>query len=192
MPAPTRNASAKPAVSAAAEVGFPALRVELPAMDARIARPTAPPISEPPVDLDPRGDRRRAAELCQAQVARHRRREAGHDLDAALGLGLILETHQRDQIAAQAAGVGQVVDVDRGAVESLDRVHHQIRLGRPAAVHGRLAGLRAGGDHVHRHALIADLAQQLERRVQDRRVATGVALATEPRGLVSASRSSSM
>ena len=52
-----------------------------------------------------------------------------------------------------------------------DRVDDQRGLGGPAPVEGGLAGLRLGGDGVHGHPVVADLGEQVERGVEDLRLA---------------------
>jgi len=50
----------------------------------------------------------------------------------------------------------------------VDRVGDQIVLVGPAAVQGRLAGVRAGGNPLHRQAAVAEGPQQVEDSVEDR------------------------
>ena len=62
-------------------------------------------------------------------------------------------------------------DVPPFLADRAEGVGHQLRLAGPAAVDRRLGGVRPGGDGVAGGPLVAEFADQLERRVQQRLLA---------------------
>ena len=79
---------------------------------------------------------------------------------------------EREQVAAQAALVGQRVRV---RVLGADRVEDDLLLAaRPAAIDRRLADAGATGQRLDRHPVIADLGHELDRGPQDRLAALRV------------------
>ena len=70
---------------------------------------------------------------------------------------------RREQVAAQGAGVGDLL----GALRREQRVDDQRDLAVPAAVERRLRGARGRGDGVHGEPVVADLLEDLEGGVED-------------------------
>ncbi len=70
-----------------------------------------------------------------------------------------------EQVAAQAPGVGVLLG---GAVdEQADGVDDEVALVRPAPVERRLGRPGGGGDGVEREPVVAGLAQDVDRRLED-------------------------
>ena len=78
------------------------------------------------------------------------------------------------QVVAGRAGVGRVVA--RG--DRLEEIGDQRRLRRPAPVDGGLAHPGPVGHRLHREAVVADLGEQFERRLQDGEVGFAAARTT--------------
>src|SRR4051794_31165037 len=101
--------------------------------------------------------------------------QGGHQLDRQLVEQAARATGGREQVAAQRPclrwGTGEA------AVRTVNGVHDQPRLAAPAPVQGGLAGVRGRRDAVHRESVVAGLAEQDERGVED----LCLALALDPR-----------
>ena len=142
---------------------------ELPTRDGTLEQP----VEAAALVLDDLVAHERAELLALAQLADQPAGEVGVLVEP-----LDHQREQRQQVAAQAAGVRQRVRV---RVLGADRVEDDLLLAaRPAAIDRGLADARPGRDRLDRHAVVADLGDERDRGPQDRLTATRITGATTP------------
>ena len=126
------------------------------------------------------GDEAGAERRRQLRVVMHRAEHAEHLAQLA---PVALGHHpgrQHPQVTADAAGVDLVGVLDGRAVQRRD---HQVRLVRPPPVHRGLARPRPVGHRVDGQVVVADLGEQLQRRLEQRRLPGAVTGAPQRSGV---------